>query len=598
MKANILMKYFTLFSLAALLLTLNGCGETANSKTEAAASAVTAVAVKELTPEEKFLETKKKAEAGDPEAQNSLGEMYTKGGAYIFDASGTLIFAEDHSKALEWFQKAATQGHAMAQFRLGIMYEQGAGTPKDMTKAIFWYQKSASQNNPNAQVSLGYLYREGKNVPKDTARAFDLFQKAASNPFASDAQYALGYTYANGIGVPKNMTKAIEWFQKAAELGYADAQEKLTALYTLGEGIPKDEEQAAEWWKKAAAQGNIYAQTYLGKMYLNGKVLPKDDAKAFDWLQKAAAQGGTDAQANLGMMYYDRRGVGNNIVFAYAWINLASSIGHGFISKDKVNAIKSLRDNIELELTQSQRAEGQRLASNWKKGDILQSSNDSAAVSTSPDVKPSKQATGTAFVVSSEGHALTNHHVINGCAEVKIAGREGVVKVITSDSVNDLALLQFSGKVNDIATLNPDLGKLRQGDDIIVFGYPLNWVLSSGGNLTPGTISALTGMGNNTNQIQITAPIQPGSSGSPVMDKKGNVVGVVSMKLSDTKMVKSTGSVGQNVNFAVNGQTVKSFLDANKVPYKTGGGFFSREKGNADIAEEARKSTMLVECWK
>ena len=70
------------------------------------------------------------------------------------------------------------------------------------------------------------------------------------------------------------------------------------------------------------------------------------------------------------------------------------------------------------------------------------------------------------------------------------------------------------------------------------------------------------------------------------------------MKLSDTKMVKSTGSVGQNVNFAVNGQTVKSFLDANKVPYKTGGGFFSREKNNADIAEEARKSTMLVECWK
>jgi len=131
-----------------------------------------------------------------------------------------------------------------------------------------------------------------------------------------------------------------------------------------------------------------------------------------------------------------------------------------------------------------------------------------------------------------------------------------------------------------------------------VFGYPLNSVLSSGGNLTLGTISALTGMGNNTNQIQITAPIQPGSSGSPVMDKKGNVMGVVSMKLSDSKMAKATGQIGQNVNFAVNGQTVKTFLDANKVPYKTGGGLFSREKSNADIAEEASKWTVLVECWK
>ena len=70
------------------------------------------------------------------------------------------------------------------------------------------------------------------------------------------------------------------------------------------------------------------------------------------------------------------------------------------------------------------------------------------------------------------------------------------------------------------------------------------------------------------------------------------------MKLDDAKMANSTGQIGQNVNFAVNGQTVKSFLDANKVTYITGGGFFSFEKNNADIAEEARKLTVPVECWK
>ena len=111
-------------------------------------------------------------------------------------------------------------------------------------------------------------------------------------------------------------------------------------------------------------------------------------------------------------------------------------------------------------------------------------------------------------------------------------------------------------------------------------------------------MSALTGLGNNTNQIQITAPIQPGSSGSPVLNKKGEVVAVVSMKLSDLVMAKATGSVGQNVNFAINGQTLRTFLDAHKVAYRSGAGFFSGGKSTADLADEARNWTLVVECWK
>jgi S1-C subfamily serine protease len=201
------------------------------------------------------------------------------------------------------------------------------------------------------------------------------------------------------------------------------------------------------------------------------------------------------------------------------------------------------------------------------------------------------------FVVSSSGHAITNQHVAGGCTELRIQGREGVAKFVTDDKVNDLALVQVQGAVTDFARIASDPGKLRQGEDIVVFGFPLNAVLSSGGNLTPGIVSALTGLGNNTNQIQITAPIQPGSSGSPVLSKKGDVVAVVSMKLSDAKMAQATGQVGQNVNFAVSGQTLKTFLDTHKVKYSTSG-FFSLEKGTADLADEARKWTLVIECWK
>src|SRR5207245_7164622 len=172
-----------------------------------------------------------------------------------------------------------------------------------------------------------------------------------------------------------------------------------------------------------------------------------------------------------------------------------------------------------------------------------------------------KKGTGTAFIVSSEGHAVTNYHVVAKCKEVRVQGRSDLVQLVARDEVSDLALLKLPGETRAIATLSPKPGALRQGQDIVVFGFPLDSVLSSGGNLTPGVVSAITGLGNNSNQIQITAPIQPGSSGSPVLNKKGQVVGVVSMKLSDAAMAKNAGTLPQNVSCAVSGQTSHAFRD-------------------------------------
>ena len=81
------------------------------------------------------------------------------------------------------------------------------------------------------------------------------------------------------------------------------------------------------------------------------------------------------------------------------------------------------------------------------------------------------------------------------------------------------------------------------------------------------------------------------------MNKRGEVVGVISMNLSDAKMVAATGSTGQNVNFAVSGQTLKAFLDTHRVAYRSGT-WFSWRKNIADIAENARKWTFVVECWR
>jgi len=566
----------------------------------------------------------KAAEQGNASAQYNLGEIYAKGKGV----------PKDVAKAVDWYQKAAEQGDANAQFRVGAMYDEGSGVPKDITKSVEWVQKAAAQGHAGAQLSLGMYYAKGQDVPKDMAKAVEWYLKAAEQG-SIEAQLSLGKIYSDfgspsfdevkaskwltkaaeqgdveaqaalafkyylsifGHGSPSDYAKSFKWAQKAAISGDVVSKYILGSLYLDGKGVSKDDSKGFEWIHSAAEDGHIVSMYYVASLYANGAGVPKNEKLAFEWYLKAASNGNQYAQNNLGVAYEFGDGVVRNETLAYAWYNLAAAQGEKL-------AIKS-RDRIEKRITPDQRAEGQFLASHWKKGDTLRT--DASSKAELPAIKnmperpkiPEKQGSGTAFAVSADWLALTNYHVIRGCAEVKVAGREGVAKIITSDAVNDLALLQLPDKGEGFATFNPNPGKVRQGDDVIVFGYPLNYVLSSGGNLTPGIVSALTGLGNNTNQLQITAPIQPGSSGSPVMDKKGDVVGVVSMKLDDSKMTKATGQVGQNVNFAVSGQTVRTFLDTNKVPYNIGGGFFSREKSNADIADAARKWTVVVECWK
>lgn len=515
------------------------------------------------------------AEQGNADAQYVTGQSYEL---------GTRV-PKDLNKAVEWYQKAAEHGIVDAQVRLGDMYFGGYGVPKDLTKAGEWFQKAAEQGNVYAQYILGGMYFLGDGVTIDNVKAAGWYQKSAEQGNA-DAQYMIGLMYKDGAGVPVDNIKAVEWLQKAAEQGEVHAQADLGIMYMEGEGVARDDGKSVEWCLKAAEQGNAFAQTMIATDYANGYGTTKDDIKAAAWYRKAAIQGEALGQASLGGMYMDGRGVSKDYMRAYVWFLLSAAQGD---ATGKRNL-----SSLEPYLTHEQIAEGQRLASNWKKGDAL---DGIIFVTALKSASLKKVFTGTAFIISRDGHAITNDHVIHDCTEIKIAGRDGVAKVVTSDSINDLALLQLSGKVNAVASLNPNVGKLRQGEDILVFGYPLNSVLSSGGNLTPGMVSAMTGLGNNTNQIQITAPVQPGSSGSPVIDKRGNVIAVVSMKLDDAIVARFTGSIPQNVNFAINEQTLKTFLDANKVPYKTGSKS-AKEKHNADIAEEASKWTVLVECWK
>ena len=202
---------------------------------------------------------------------------------------------------------------------------------------------------------------------------------------------------------------------------------------------------------------------------------------------------------------------------------------------------------------------------------------------------------GTGFFVGADGFIVTNAHVVDGCENPKIVSGLAeplVAQVLARDPENDLALLKVDFAFDRAATLRFGV---RVGEEIAAFGFPHADMLASSGNFTTGNITALAGLGDDTRFLQVSAPVQAGNSGGPLLDASGNLVGVVSAKLDAIKVMVASDDLPQNVNFAIKATMLAAFLDANRVTYKTGmaGG---PALPPADVADQARAMSGFVVC--
>jgi S1-C subfamily serine protease len=204
---------------------------------------------------------------------------------------------------------------------------------------------------------------------------------------------------------------------------------------------------------------------------------------------------------------------------------------------------------------------------------------------------------GTGFVISASGHIVTNHHVIHGCVgDIKgnLTGEAGAtLRVVNSDQSNDLALLQGPAasfkayaKIRDRA--------IHSGDSVVAIGFPYHGLLTSDFTVTTGIVSSLSGMLNDTRFLQISAAVQPGNSGGPLLDTSGDIVGMVAGKLDALKIARYTGTIPENINFAIKTGAIRDFLDNSVVPYETSAP--GTELKTADIAGNARAYTLLISC--
>ncbi len=165
---------------------------------------------------------------------------------------------------------------------------------------------------------------------------------------------------------------------------------------------------------------------------------------------------------------------------------------------------------------------------------------------------PTRETHGTGFFVSSVGHVVTCHHVVEGAKTITIIdsnGREIPARILRASANDDLAVLQTDTASGALCVDVADRGV--RGLEVAVLGFPLPGMQGGDLKATFGRINGLTGLHGDPRHYQIDAAIQPGSSGGPLLDFRGNVIGVVSHRLSELAVLRETGQLPQNVNYAI-----------------------------------------------
>lgn len=166
---------------------------------------------------------------------------------------------------------------------------------------------------------------------------------------------------------------------------------------------------------------------------------------------------------------------------------------------------------------------------------------------------PRGAATGTGFFVGNDGHILTSNHVVAGAQTIFVttsAGERVRATVVRSSEATDIAVLRVQAQPPRFLTLSSSR-RVQSGARVFTVGFPVASILGREPRYTEGTISALSGPGGEQTFFQISVPVQPGNSGGPLLNERGEVIGVIAASAAVAAFFRATGTLPQNMNWAV-----------------------------------------------
>ena len=178
-------------------------------------------------------------------------------------------------------------------------------------------------------------------------------------------------------------------------------------------------------------------------------------------------------------------------------------------------------------------------------------------------------STGTGFYINPQGQIVTAAHVLKNCmvTQVNVGGKSFDAAVEASSTLLDLAVVSTGTPVEQYLPLRKGT-EIFLGEAITNVGYPLQGLLAASPNLTRGYISSREALKGAVGQFQFSAPIQPGSSGGPVVSDGGELLGITVSTLNVTSL-RESGALPQNVNFALDAKYAARFLDKHRISYQS-----------------------------
>ncbi len=174
---------------------------------------------------------------------------------------------------------------------------------------------------------------------------------------------------------------------------------------------------------------------------------------------------------------------------------------------------------------------------------------------------------GTGFFITTNGYVVSNYHVIQGAKDIKVKDASAVIwnaEVAFTDIANDLAILKVVGAGFKALSIRSS-SEILKGATVFTIGFPNTGIQGQEPKVTQGIVSSLSGIAGEPNSFQISVPVQPGNSGGPLLDSTGAVVGVVSAKLNASAVLKATGTLPENVNYAIKSNYLVELANTSKL---------------------------------